>query len=142
MPDNGGNTAAPDGPPDNLATAVTEVADLAVALVRDEIALAKAELSAKLASLIRGLVVGLVAGIFLVVAVLFLLHGLAWALFSWLFSDVYWGYLTVAGGLFLLAGLAGYVAARLVKRNINPKPERAVEQARRIKDAVAEGSSQ
>ena len=62
----------------NIAQAIQEVSDRAQILVREEIELAKAEVTAKISTLVRGAVIGIVGGIFAVVGLLFLLHGFAW----------------------------------------------------------------
>jgi hypothetical protein len=125
-----------NGQPGALGEAVSEVSERATLLIREEIELAKAEISEKVSQLIRGTVVGLAAGIFVVVALLFLLHAAAWGLYSALFSDVYLGYLVVAGILFLLAGLAGYLAAKAFKKGAPPTPEMAIDEAKKIRDTV------
>ena len=64
---------APDAQSSALAQAVQEVSEKASLLVREEIALAKAELTEKITKLIKGAVVGIVAGIFAVLALIQLL---------------------------------------------------------------------
>jgi hypothetical protein len=75
--------------------------------VREEIELAKAEMTEKVTKLIKGAVIGIVAGIFAVAALIYLLHSLSWGLFA-VFSDdvnfVWLGYLIVGGLLLLLGG--------------------------------------
>jgi putative superfamily III holin-X len=126
--------------PGALGQAVSEVSERATLLIREEIELAKTEISEKVSSLIKGAVVGIAAGIFVVVGLLFLLHAAAWGLFAGLFDDVYLGYLVVAGILFLLGGLAGFLATKAVKRGTPPKPEMAIDEAKRIKETVQHGS--
>ena len=64
--------------PDNIASAITEITERATLLIRDEIELARAEIAAKLRKLLTGAVVGIVAGVFVLVAGMFILEGLAW----------------------------------------------------------------
>ena len=73
-PRNGGE------PPQNIAAAVADISERASILVREEIELAKAELTEKTTKIAKGAAVGAIAGIFFVWAVLFLLIGLAWLL--------------------------------------------------------------
>jgi uncharacterized membrane protein YgcG len=123
----------------NIAHAIQEVSDRAQILVREEIELAKAEISEKVSALIKGAVVGIVGGIFAVVGLLFLLHGFAWLAYYLLptaTNTVFWGYFLVAGVLFLLGGLAGFLAARAFKRGSPPKPELAIAEAKRIQETV------
>ena len=123
----------------NIAQAIQEVSERAQILVREEIELAKAEVTEKVSALIRGAVVGIVAGIFAVVGLLFLLHGFAWlAYYALPVADgtVFWGFFLVAGVLFVLGGLAGFLAARAFKRGAPPKPELAIDEAKRIRATV------
>jgi Putative Actinobacterial Holin-X, holin superfamily III len=129
--------AEPDEP-QNLAQAITEISERASLLVREEIELAKAEITAKLTKLVTGAIVALAAGFFVLGALYFSLHGLAWLAWYELFprSEIFWGYFTVAGGLLLLGALAGLVAARALHRGSPPTPAMAIDEARKIRDAV------
>jgi hypothetical protein len=123
----------------NIAQAIQDVSERAQLLVREEIELAKAEVSAKLSKLIKGIVVGVAAGIFVVCGLLFLLHGLAWLAWYELpisGSQYFWGFFVVAAVLFLLGALAGFVAARAFKRGAPPTPEMAIDEAKRIRETV------
>jgi hypothetical protein len=123
----------------SIAQAVAEVSERATAIVREEIELAKAEISAKLMKIVTGAVVALAAGMFLSVALLFALHGFAWLATYELFprSQVFWGYFVVAGGLILLGVLAGFFAALALRRGTPPTPTMAIDQARKLKETVA-----
>lgn len=114
--------------------AITEVSERASLLVREEIELAKAEVSAKVTKLIKGAVVGIAAGIFAVTGLLFLLHGISWVFYDYVFSEVSWGYFIVAGTLFVLGGLAGFLAAKAVRAGAPPTPDMAIDEARRIRE--------
>ncbi|MGI8559807.1 MAG: phage holin family protein [Solirubrobacteraceae bacterium] len=134
--------AEPPPTQQNIAQAITEVSERASLLIREEIELAKAEITEKVTTLIKGAVVGIAAGIFVVVALLFVLHGFAWLVTFKLFSgtaDYYWGFFVVAAILLLLGALAGYFAARAVKAGGSPVPSMAIGEARKIKDAVSAG---
>ncbi|MHB8491556.1 MAG: phage holin family protein [Solirubrobacteraceae bacterium] len=131
-----------DGPPQaqSIAGAVTDISERAMLLVHEEIELAKAEVSEKVASLLRGTVVAMAAGVFVVVAVVMALFGLA--LFAWWILPVgekefFWGFFAVAVGLIVLAVLAGYVAWRAVRAGTPPVPRMAMEEARKIRDSVS-----
>ncbi len=125
-----------------LTATLLDISERTTLLVREEIELAKAELMQKLMSLLKGAVVGLVAGVFAVIGLLFLLHGLAWGVWRWLFggTNYYLGFFVVAGALFLLGALAGLLAARALRAGTPPKPELAIDEARRIQGAL-KGSS-
>ena len=130
--------AAEDSNP-SLAETVQEISERASVLVREEIELAKAEITEKVTKLIKGVVVGAAAGIFAVVGLLFLLHGFAWL--AWFVlpvgdTAIFWGFFVVAGLLFIMAGLAGYLAMRFVKGGQPPVPEMAIDEAQRIKETV------
>ena len=127
-------------PPDDnagksLGEIVAEVSEKASLLVREEIELAKAEVTDKLSKLTRGAAVAVAAGVFLVFGVTMFFHGLAWFLddvFNW--EDNIWaGFAVVAGLLVLLAILAGLLAFRLFKKGAPPTPDLAIEEARRMR---------
>jgi uncharacterized membrane protein YqjE len=122
-----------------IGQAIQEVSERAQILVREEIELAKAEVTEKVNSLVKGAIVGVVGGIFAVFGLLFLLHGLSWLLWFTLFSgssNYFWGFFIIAGVLFLLGALAGFLAARAFKRGSPPKPELAIDEAKRIRETV------
>jgi hypothetical protein len=127
---------ATDTSPQAAAAAVQDIAERVSLLVREEIELAKAEVSAKITKLIKGIVVGVAAGIFAVTGLLFLLHGFAW-LAWWALpvsdSSIFLGFFIVAGLLFLLGGLAGFLAARFLKESSPPVPGMAIDEAGKIK---------
>lgn len=130
-----------DQPPQNIATAITEVSERATLLVREEIELAKAEVSEKISKLARGAVVAGAAGIFLVTALIFVLNGFAWLLYYELpigsSFTYFWGFFAMAVILIVLGVLAGLLAARLVKKSSPPVPNMAIEEARKIRETVS-----
>jgi hypothetical protein len=134
-----------NGNASELARALQEVTQTAQLLVREEIALARAEVSEKAAKLIRGAVVGAVAGVFLLAFLLFLLHAIAWGIWS-LISDsagsIWAGFAILAGILLFLAVIAGVVAARFVRRGVPPTPQMAIEEAQLIRQTVATAQSE
>jgi uncharacterized membrane protein YqjE len=124
----------------DLGQAIQDVTEKASLLVREEIELAKTEVMEKVTKLLKGAVVGIVAGIFAVFGLIYLLQSAAWAI--WKVIDGpgganFWvGFLIVAAVLFLLGGLAGFIAARLFKRGAPPTPEMAIEEGKLIKETV------
>jgi uncharacterized membrane protein YqjE len=133
----GGNGS---GQPQNIATAITDVSERLSVLVREEIELAKTEVSEKFNKLLRGAVVGMAAGIFVVTALLFALHGLAWLTWDVLpvsGSKFYLGFFIVAAALLVLGALAGWIAARAVRSGSPPTPAMAIDEARKIKDTMS-----
>jgi uncharacterized membrane protein YqjE len=129
-----------NGQPQNIATAIAEVSDRATRLVHEEIELAKAEVSEKATKLIKGAVVGVAAGVFILMAVIFALIGCAWLLYYYLPGNdftYFWGFFAMAVILVLLGVLAGLIAAKVVKRSAPPVPTMAIEEARKIREAVS-----
>ena len=121
----------------DLGQAIQDVTEKASLLVREEVELAKTEVIEKVTKLIKGAVVGIVAGIFAVFGLIYLLHSASWAIYTALDSDSPWlGYLIVAVVLFVLGALAGFIAARLVKRGAPPTPQMAIEEGKLIKETV------
>jgi len=127
----------------NIAAAIAEVSERASVLVREEIELAKAEVAEKARKLMRGAVVGVAAGVFVVSALVFALVGCAWLLYFYLPGNAFayfWGFFAMAVILLVLGALAGLFAARAVKKGSPPVPNMAIEEARKIRDAVSAGS--
>jgi hypothetical protein len=140
------NQHQPGAPPrddaNNLGATIADVSERASLLVREEIELARAEVTEKATKLVRGAIVGVAAGIFLATALVFLLIGCAWLLYYYLpiGSDFtyFYGFFAMAVILVVLGIVAGLVAARAVKRGSPPTPDMAIEEARKIREAVAE----
>ena len=91
-----------DSTTSELGRAVQEVSERASLLVREEIELAKAEMTEKVTKLVKGAVVGIVAGVFAVFALIYLVHSLSWGIWALVSDDinfVWLGYL-IAGGHF------------------------------------------
>jgi uncharacterized membrane protein YqjE len=123
----------------DLGQAIQDVSERASLLVREEIELAKAEMTEKATRLVKGAVVGIVAGIFVVAGLIYLLHSLSWLIWELIGGeDDFWiGFLIVAVALFVLGALAGFMAARFVRKATPPKPEMALEEAQLIRETVA-----
>src|SRR4051812_44763657 len=126
-----------------LGRAIQEVSEKASLLVREEIALAKAELTQKGLGLARGAAIGVSAGIFILFGLIYFLEFLAFGLSDLLGAGDWLGFLIVAGALFLMGGLAAFIAARLFKKSVPPTPQMAIEEAQLIKQTIQhpEGSS-
>jgi uncharacterized membrane protein YqjE len=120
-----------------LGQAIQDVTEKASLLIREEIELAKTEVTDKVTKLIKGAVVGILAGIFAVFGLIYLLHAASWALWEVIGGDGPWvGFLIVAGVLFVLGALAGFLAARFIKRGAPPTPQMAIEEGKLIKETV------
>ena len=118
---------------------VFEVSDRASVLIREEIELAKTEVTEKFNRLVRGSVVGLVAGVFVLIALLLGMFGIAWLLNDEVFNNSWAGFFVEAGIFLLIAGGAGFYAYRSIKRGAPPTPEMAIEEAKEIKAAFDGG---
>jgi Putative Actinobacterial Holin-X, holin superfamily III len=128
-----------DATPAQIAATLSDVSEKAQLLIREEIELAKTEVITKVTKLAKGAVVGLAAGFFAIVALFFILEGLAWlAWYELPFPDqaYFWGFFVLAGVLLLVGGLAGFLAWRLVKGGSPPTPSMAIEEAQLIKETV------
>ncbi len=135
---------APPPPPDerSLADLVVDVSEHASTLVREEIELAKAEVSEKVGKILRGSAVGAAAGIFAFLAVIMIFHGVAWLLGEEVFSGNIWaGYFVTAGIFLLIAALAGFIAFRALKAGSPPVPEQAIEEAKLTKEMLEKEAS-
>jgi uncharacterized membrane protein YqjE len=121
-----------------IVAALTDISERSQALIREEIELAKAELTEKASKLAKGTAVGSAAGIFVAVGLLFVLTGCAWLAWYALFPDnqFFWGFFTVAGVLFLLGALAGFLAARAFRQGSPPRPDMAIDEAKLIRETV------
>ncbi len=122
-----------------LAQAIQDVTEKAQLLVREEIALAKAEVMAKVTKLIKGAVFGIVAGVFAVFSLIYLLHALSWGIWDAFYDggDNLWFGFLVTGVLILLLGIvAAVIALRLVKKGLPPTPQLAIEEAQLIKGTL------
>ncbi len=116
---------------------VFEVSDRATVLVREEIELAKTEVTEKLNRLLQGGVTAIVAGVFVLAALAMIMHGIAWLLNDLFFDDnVYLGFFVEALFFLLVAAGAGFYAYRAFKTSSPPVPEMAIEEAKEIKTAV------
>jgi uncharacterized membrane protein YqjE len=129
--------------PQNIATAIAEVSERATLLVREEIELAKVEVTEKATKLIKGAVVGIAAGVFVLMAVIFALFGFAWLLYYYLPGNdftYFWGFFAMAVILLLLGALAGLLAAKAVKKGSPPVPTMAIDEAKKIRETVGSSS--
>ena len=123
--------------PHNIAAAITEVSERATLLVREEIELAKAEMSAKVSSLARGAAAIAVGAVFGVFALIFVLLTIAWGLNS-IIGSIWWGFAIVMILLVALTLGAFLFAWRKLKVGA-PTPKMAIDEAKRITATVKSG---
>ena len=130
--------ADPDNRPQAIGHALAEVSEKASLLVREEIELAKAEVTQKATRLGKGAAVAAAAGVFATLGLIFLLHTAAWAIWALLDTeDVFWGFLIVTGALFVLAAIAGLIGLRWIKKGTPPTPDMAIDEAKRIRETLS-----
>jgi uncharacterized membrane protein len=122
---------------DNLARAVTEVSERMAVLVREEIELAKVEMTAKVSSIARGAAAVAIGAVFGVFALVFVLLTVAWGLNSAL-TSIWLGFLIVMALLVLLTVVAFLFAWRKLKVGA-PTPKLAIEEARKIRATIRPG---
>jgi uncharacterized membrane protein YqjE len=122
----------------DLGEAIQDVTEKMSLLVREEIELAKTEVTEKVTKLAKGAAVGIAAGIFAVFGLIYLGHAVAWLIWDLIGGtrDFWLGFAIVAVILFLLGGLAGFLAARFFKRGAPPAPQMAIEEAKLIKETI------
>ncbi len=131
-----------NGKPDSIAATVTEVSERMSQLVREEIELAKAEMTAKVSSIARGAAAVAAGAVFGVFAIVFLLSTLAWLLNDLLVSGAgnIWVGFAIVFGVLALAALGAFLFAWR-KLNVGPPtPKLAIEEAKRIRETVAASS--
>jgi uncharacterized membrane protein YqjE len=128
-------------PPEEMTVGelVFEVSDQASVLIREEIELAKTEITEKVNRLLRGSVVGLVAGIFVLLALALGMNGIAWLLNDEVFNNAWAGFFVEAAVFVVIAAGAGFYAYRAFKRGAPPTPDMAIEEAKEIKAAFDVG---
>jgi len=132
------NVRGPNGEdPRSVGEMVFDVSERVSTLVREEIELAKAEVTEKVTTLLRGGVVGIAAGVFALMGLAMLMHGIAWLLNDLFFEDHVWiGFMVEALFWFLVAAGAGYFAYRSFQKGSPPTPDLAIEEAKRVRQTL------
>jgi uncharacterized small protein (DUF1192 family) len=130
---------AENGQQDKIGTTVTEVSERMSTLVREEIELAKAEMTVKLMSIARGTVAVAAGAVFGVFAVIFALAAIAWGINDVVVvgvGNIWIGFAAVFGVLLILA-LAAFAFAWRKLRVGPPVPNMAIDEAKKIRETVA-----
>lgn len=121
----------------SVAEMVFDVSESASTLIREEIELAKAEVTEKVGKLVRGSVVGVAAGTFAFLALILVMEGIAWLLNEEVFDGKVWpGFFVEAAVFLLIAAAAGLIAYRAVQAGAPPVPEQAIEEAKLTKEML------
>jgi uncharacterized membrane protein YqjE len=129
--------AADDRQQESIATAITEVSERLSVLVRDEIELAKVEVTTKISSLGRGAAAVAVGAVFGVFALVFVLLTIAWAIND-ATGHLWLGFAVVMVVLVLLTVFAFLFAWRKFKVGA-PMPTMAIDEAKKIRATVKPG---
>ena len=124
-----------------LGEIVSDVTEKAQLLVREEIALAKAEVSQKVSRIAKGAAAFGLAGFLALLMLIFALDTLSWGLVSWLNVKIWVGFGITTGALLLLAAVAALFGIRMIKRGTPPTPDLAIEEAQKTKRALEEARS-
>ena len=129
-------------PPHNaekqLGEIVSDVTSKASLLVREEIELAKAEVSQKAKRLGIGAGLITVAVVFLFFFLIFFLHMLAYGWADWFGLKVWVGYAIDCVLLLIFAGVLALLARRAFKRGSPPVPQMAIDEAKKTRAAIEE----
>jgi uncharacterized membrane protein YqjE len=121
-----------------LGELVFDVTEGVSSLVREEIQLAKAEVSEKAGKLARGAIVGIAAGVFAFLALILVMDGIAWLLNEEVFNGKTWpGFFIEAAIFLLIAALAALIAFKAVKAGSPPVPSQAIEEAKLTKEMLS-----
>lgn len=113
-------------------------------LVREEIALAKAELTEKVTNIGRGAVVGIAAGIFVLMALAMIMFAVAWGIndiFN-IETAIWFGFAIEALLLLIIAAGAGFFAYKSVMKGVPPAPEMAIEEIKETKATLGKDGTQ
>jgi ABC-type multidrug transport system fused ATPase/permease subunit len=123
---------------ENVAQALTEVTEHLSLLFREEVELAKAEVTVKAASAARGAAAVAVGAVFGVFALIFVLLTIAWGLND-AFGDLWLGFLIVSIFLVMLTVFAFMFAWRKLRVGA-PTPTMAIDEAKKIRAVVRPSS--
>ena len=126
-----------NGKPENIATTVTEVSERVTLLIREEVELAKAEVTQKVSSLVRGAAAVAAGAVFGVFALIFGLLSAAWVLNDVVFGDLWLGFVIVFGVLLVLTIGAFLFAWRKLMVGAPPTPDMAIDEARKIRETMS-----
>jgi uncharacterized membrane protein YqjE len=126
-----------NGADKSLGDVVTEVSEKASLLLREEIKLAKAEISEKVTKLGKGAAALAAAGTLAVFALIYLFEALAWFfvdLFNW--NTIWPGFLLTFVVIVVMGAIAGFVGMRWLKGGAPPTPDLAIEEAKRTREML------
>jgi uncharacterized membrane protein YqjE len=131
-------TPPPDSADKKLGEIVNDVTSKASLLVKEEIELAKVEITTKVKRLGIGAGLISVAGVFMVFFLVFFLHMLALGFADWFSLKTWVGYAMVCILLLVFAGVLAAVALRMFRKGSPPVPEMAIAEAKKTRAAIEE----
>jgi uncharacterized membrane protein YqjE len=120
----------------SVAELVFDVSERTSSLIREEVELAKAEITEKVTKLLRGSAVGAAAGVFAFLALILVMEGFAWLLNEEVFDNSWAGFFVEAALFLLVAAGAGWFAYTSVKAGSPPVPKQAIEEAKLIRETI------
>jgi multisubunit Na+/H+ antiporter MnhG subunit len=129
--------AADDQKTSELGVAVQQVSEKVSILVREEIELAKAEVTAKITTLGRGAVAAIIGAVFGFFVLIFALLTLAWGLNS-LLNSLWLGQAITLVVLIILTAAVLLFAVRKLKVGA-PTPDMAIEEGKKIRETIQSG---
>jgi hypothetical protein len=133
------NGAPPPGSAEkSLGEIVNEVSQKASLLVREEIELAKAEVTTKVSRIAKGAGFFAGAGVLLFFMVFAFMEFLGWGIADWTGLKIWVGFAIVTGIFIALAGGLALLGIRSIKRGAPPVPEMAIEEAKKTRAAIEE----
>jgi uncharacterized membrane protein YqjE len=136
------NGTKPSGSADKqLGEIVTEVTSKATLLVKEEIELAKVEVTTKVTRLAKGGAFFAGAGVLAIFGLIYFFHFLALGFADWFGLRVWVGYAIVTVLLFAVVGVLALLGLRSVKKGTPPVPEMAIEEAKKTRAALEEARS-
>jgi uncharacterized membrane protein YqjE len=131
----------PPGPDKSVGELVSDVSQRTSTLIREEIELAKAEITEKVNQLVRGSVVAVVGGVFFFFALILLMEGIAWLLNDLVFDNPWLGFFVEAAAFILIGAIAALVALRAFKKGAPPTPDQAIEEAKLTRETIERSTS-
>jgi protein-S-isoprenylcysteine O-methyltransferase Ste14 len=133
------NGTPPPGSADKkIGEIVNDVTSKATLLVKEEIELAKVEITTKVKRLGIGAGLITVAGVFMLFFLIFFLHMLALGFADWFSLKAWVGYAMVCILLLVFAGILALIAKRMFKKGSPPVPQMAIDEAKKTRAAIEE----
>lgn len=132
-------TRPPETDDKSVGELIFDVSEQTSTLIREEVELAKTEISEKVNQLVRGSVLGVIAGVFLFFALILGMLGVAWLLNEEVFDNQWLGFFVEAAVFIVIGAVAVLIAVRAFKRGAPPTPDQAIEQAKLTRERLEKG---